>query len=217
MRLILHGYWRSAPSWRVRLALELKGLAYEQAPVNLLKGEQASDAHLARNPQGRIPVLEADGRLLRQSPAILEWLEETFPTPALLPADAWARAQVRALCALIACDVTPLQNLAVGRALERRFDADAEAVTSWRAHWNAEGLAAVEALVGPEGAGPYAFGAQPTLADIHVVTQLYGARRFGVDVERFPKLLRVERACAALPAFQAAAPERQPDAPADAR
>ena len=213
MRLVLHGYWRSSPSWRVRIGLHWKGLAFEQAPVNLLKHEQSSPEHLRLNPQGRIPVLEADGAALTQGPAILEWLEEIAPEPPLLPQGPLARARVRALAALVACDITPLQNLHVGRALKARFDADDAAVDAWRAHFITEGLTAFDARVAEFG-GAFCHGDAVSLADLHLVTQLFGARRFGAPVERWPRLLEIEARCAALPAFQAAHPDRQPDATA---
>lgn len=212
MKLVLHGYWRSGPSWRLRIALNWKGLAYDDAPVNLLKDEHVAAGHLALNPQGRIPVLEADGAVLTQAPAILEWLEEIAPSPPLLPADPLGRARVRAMSALVACDIAPLQNLGVGQELARRFGADEAAQADWRRTWNARGLEALEALVGRDG-GDFCHADAVSLADIHLVTQLYGARRFGAEVERFPRLLAVEARCMALPAFQAAHPDRQPDAP----
>lgn len=212
-RPILHGYWRSGPSWRVRIALNWKGAAYDQAPVNLLAGEQTSPAFLRLNPQGRLPALEVDGAVLTQSAAILEWLEETRPEPPLLPADALGRARVRAMSALVASDVTPLQNLGVGRELTAQLGASEAQVAAWRAHWIAAGLASLEA-VAADAPGPFLHGGRPTLADLHLVPQLYAGRRFGVAVERFGRLLAAEAACAELPAFAAAHPDRQPDAPA---
>lgn len=213
MALVLHGYWRSSPSWRVRIALEWKGLAYAQRPVNLLKGEERDPTYLRLNPQGRIPALEADGEVLVQGPAILEWLEETHPTPPLLPADALGRARVRALNAIVACDIAPLQNLGAGRELASRFGADEAQVAGWRAHFIGQGLQAYQAWVERWG-GAYSCGDALSLADLHLVTQLFGARRFGLDLAPFGRLTQIEARCAALPAFQAASPDRQPDAPA---
>lgn len=212
MDLVLHGYWRSSPSWRVRIALEWKGLPYRQAPVNLLAGEHRSPEHRALNPQARIPVLEADGAVMVQGPAILEWLEEVAPAPPLLPADPLGRQRVRAMSAVVACDIAPLQNLGAGEELQRRFGADEAQVTAWRAHFIADGLRTLEAMAAEHG-GAFLHGDALSLADLHLITQLFGARRFGVDVDAFPRLAAVEARCAALPAFQAAAPARQPDAP----
>ena len=211
MDLVLHGYWRSSPSWRVRIALAWKGLPYRQAPVNILKGAHHEPEHLALNPQGRVPVLTADGEVLTQGPAILEWLEEVAPAPPLLPPDALGRARVRAMSAVVACDITPLQNLIVGRELAARFDADAAGIGGFTAGFISRGLAAFDALAALHG-GAFCHGDALSLADLHLVTQLFGARRFGVDLDAFPRLLAVEARCVALPAFQAAAPERQPDA-----
>lgn len=215
MTVRLHGYWRSTPSWRVRIALAWKGVAYETAPVNLLKGEQRSDAYLSVNPQGRLPALEIDGAVLVQAPAILEYLEETRPQPPLLPADPVARARVRAMCALIACDVAPLQNLGVGQALQSRFDADEAQVKAWRRDFVTDGLGVLEAWVARDG-GRFCVGDGFSLADLHLVTQLYGARRFGVDLEPLAHLRRVEAEALALPAVHDTRPEAQPDAAATA-
>ena len=209
--MVLHGYWRSGPSWRVRIALHWKGLAFEQRPVNLLAHAQSAPGHVALNPQGRIPVLEADNVVLIQSPAILEWLEETHPSPPLLPADPLHRARVRALCALIACDVTPLQNLAVGRELKTALGADDGQVEAWRATWNTRGLTALQALAADRD-GAFLHGDAPGMAEVYLIPQLYAARRFGVDMAAFGRLTEIEARCADLSAFQAALPEHQPDA-----
>lgn len=213
MDLVLHGYWRSSPSWRVRIALAWKGLPYRQAPVNILEGAQHRAGHLALNPQGRVPVLVADGEVLTQGPAILEWLEEVAPTPPLLPADPVGRARVRAMSAIVACDITPLQNLIVTRELAARFDADTARIGGFVGGFISRGLAAFDALAAEHG-GAFCHGDALSLADLHLVTQLLGARRFRVDLDAFARLLAIEARCAALPAFQAAAPERQPDATA---
>lgn len=209
--MILHGYWRSGTSYRTRIALNLKGLTYEQRGVDLRQGDQRSAAYLRLNPQGLVPALEVDGTVLTQSPAILEWLEETYPTPPLLPIDPVARAQVRAMAALIGCDIHPLNNLRVGKALREDFGADQAAVDAWAAHWIAPGFAALESLVAQYGDG-WCFGDAPTLADCYLIPQIYSARRFNVALGAFSRLLAIEAAADADPAFQAAHPDRQPDA-----
>ena len=212
MTPVLHGYWRSGPSWRVRIALAWKGVAFDYRAVNLLAREERDPAYLRLNPQGRIPALEVEGAVLTQAPAILEWLEETHPERPLLPADPIARAKVRALDAVVACDITPLQNLGSGRRLAEQFGADEAQVNAWRAHFIGQGLAAFLALVERDG-GDFCVGDAVTLADLHLVSQLFGARRFGVDLGPLARLVEIETRCAALPAFQAAEPDRQPDAP----
>jgi maleylpyruvate isomerase len=209
--MILHGYWRSGTSYRTRIALNLKGLSYEQHGVDLRRGDQRSETYLRLNPQGLVPALEIDGAVLTQSPAILEWLEETHPTPPLLPSDPVARAQVRAMAALIGCDIHPLNNLRVGKALREGFGADQAAVDAWAARWITPGFAALEALVARHGDG-WCFGDAPTLADCYLIPQIYSARRFHVALDAFPRLLAIETAADAHPAFQAAHPDRQPDA-----
>lgn len=209
--MILHGYWRSGTSYRTRIALNLKGLAYEQRGVDLRAGDQRSAAYLALNPQGLVPALESDGAVLTQSPAILEWLEEAHPAPPLLPADPVARAHVRAMAAVIGCDIHPLNNLRVGKALRETFGADQVAVDAWAGRWIASGFGTLEALVARHGAG-WCFGAAPTLADCYLIPQIYSARRFNVALDAFPRLLAVDAAAAAHPAFAAAHPDRQPDA-----
>lgn len=209
--MILHGYWRSGAAYRTRIALELKGLAYDKQGVDLRTGAQKSAAFLALNPQGMVPALELDGAVLTQSPAILEWLEEAHPEPRLLPVDPLARAQVRAMAALIGCDIHPLNNLRVGKALRETFGADQDAVDAWAARWIVPGFEALEALVARCGSG-WCFGASPTLADCYLIPQIYSARRFNVPLEAFPRLLAVDAAAAAHPAFIAAHPDVQPDA-----
>jgi maleylpyruvate isomerase len=207
----LHGYFRSSASWRVRIALNLKGVAVEHLSHHLRRGEQRAPTYLALNPQGLVPALELDdGAVLTQSLAIIEWLDETHPTPALLPADPLQRARVRAFALVVATDTHPLQNLKVLKEL-RSQGLSQEAVTAWAAKANAAGLEACEALLA-EVPGPFCFGASPTLADICLIPQLGNARRFGVDVARFPRLLEREAACNALPAFAEAVPGRQADA-----
>ncbi len=207
----LHGYFRSAASWRVRIALNLKGLPYKSVAHHLRRGEQRAPAYLAINPQGLVPALElGDGVVLTQSLAIIEWLEETHPSPPFLPLDAIGRARVRAFALALAADTHPLQNLGVlARLRERGFDE--AAAEQWAADANADGLAACEALL-PRSSAAFCFGQTPGLADICLVPQLGNARRFGVDVSRFPRLLAKEAAGNALPAFADAAPANQSDA-----
>lgn len=207
----LHGYFRSSASWRVRIALNLKGVAVEHVSHHLRKGEQRAPGYLALNPQGFVPSLELDnGAILTQSLAIVEWLDETYPAPPLLPADPLRRARVRAFALVLGADTHPVQNLKVLNAL-RGAGWEEAAVTAWAADTNGAGLAACEALLAGE-AGPFCFGAEPTLADVFLVPQLGNARRFNADVSRAPAMLRAEAACLELPAFRDAAPDRQPDA-----
>ena len=207
----LHGYFRSSASYRVRIALNLKGLSAAYLPRHLRKGEQCAPAYLAINPQGLVPTLENDGgAVLTQSLAIIEWLDETHPEPPLLPTDPLQRAKVRAFAMALACDTHPVQNLKVLARL-RDLGVPEEQVTGWAAWANREGLSACEALVAHED-GPFCFGAKPTLADLCLVPQLANARRFGVDVAAYPRLLKAEAAAKNLAAFADAAPERQPDA-----
>lgn len=209
--MILHGYWRSGAAYRTRIALHLKGLPFDQQGVDLRTGAQKSDAFVALNPQGMVPALEVDGVVLTQSPAILEWLEDAHPEPPLLPSDLLDRARVRAMAALIGCDIHPLNNLRVGKALREGFGADQAAVDAWAARWIAPGFQALEALVADHGAG-WCFGASPTLADCYLIPQIYSARRFNVPLEAFPRLLAIDAAAEQHPAFSAAHPDVQPDA-----
>jgi maleylpyruvate isomerase len=207
----LHGYFRSSASYRVRIALNLKGLSADQLPHHLRKGEQRDPAYLAINPQGLVPTLQDDkGAIITQSLAIIEWLDETHPEPPLLPKDALRRAKVRAFAMALACDVHPVQNLKVLARL-RELGLPEEQVTGWAAWANREGLAACETLIAGE-RGPFCFGEAPTLADLCLVPQLANARRFGVDLNGFPRLLMAEAASKKIKAFADAAPERQPDA-----
>jgi maleylacetoacetate isomerase len=206
----LHGYFRSSASYRVRIALNLKGLGAEHVPHHLRKGEQRDPDYLKINPQGLVPTLQDHGVVITQSLAIIEWLEETHPAPPLLPIDPLRRAHVRAFAQAIACDTHPVQNLKVLARLRQLGIAD-DQVTEWAAWANREGLAACEALITHE-PGPFCFGDAPGLADLCLVPQLANARRFGVDVSAYPRLLRAEAAAKTLEAFADAAPERQPDA-----
>ena len=209
--MILHGYWRSGAAYRVRIALALKGLAYETQGHDLRTGAQKAADYVALNPQGMVPALQIDGAVLTQSPAILEWLEETNPQPPLLPDDALSRARVRAMAALIACDIHPLNNLRVGKSLREDFGADQAAVDAWAARWIVQGFTALEALVERDGQG-WCFGDTPTLADVCLIPQIYSAHRFNVSLDAFPRLQAIDAAAQAHPAFIAAHPDRQPDA-----
>ncbi|WP_425986388.1 maleylacetoacetate isomerase [Brevundimonas sp. TWP1-2-1b1] len=211
--MILHGYWRSGASYRVRIALNLKGLGYDLAAHDLRKGEQKTADYLALNPQGMVPALQDGDMIVTQSPAILEWLEETHPQPALLPTNANDRAAVRAMAALIGCDIHPLNNLRVLKALRSNFEADQATVDAWAAGWIAPGFDALEALVARHG-GAWCFGDAPTLADCYLIPQLYSARRFNMDLSPWPRLLAIEATAQAHPAFASAHPDRQPDADA---
>jgi maleylpyruvate isomerase len=206
----LHGYFRSSASYRVRIALNLKGMTADHLPHHLRKGEQRDPAYLAINPQGLVPTLDDGGTILTQSLAIIEWLDEIHPEPPLLPQDPLRRAKVRAFAMALACDTHPVQNLKVLARL-RQLGLPEEQVTDWAAWANREGLAACETLIANE-AGPFCFGAAPTIADLCLVPQLANARRFGVALEAFPRLLQADTAAKAVKAFADAAPERQPDA-----
>ncbi|WP_174292346.1 maleylacetoacetate isomerase [Sphingomonas bacterium] len=208
----LHGYWRSGTSYRVRIALALKGLAYEQVSYDLRRGEQRGADYAALNPQPLVPALELDdGTVLTQSPAILEWLEEAHPAPPLLPAAAGDRAIVRAMAALIGCDVHPLNNLRVLQALRHDLGADKAQIEAWTARWIGDGFAALEPLVARHGRGA-AFGTTPTLADCYLVPQVYSAERFGVPLDPYPRLVEAAAAVRARADVAAAHPDRQPDA-----
>src|SRR3954462_11428492 len=206
----LHGYFRSSASYRVRIALNLKGLRAEHLPHHLRKGEQRDPAYLAINPQGLVPTLQDKDVIITQSLAIIEWLEEIHPEPPLLPKEPLRRAHVRAFAQVLACDTHPVQNLKVLARL-RQLGLPEEKVTEWAAWVNREGLSACETLIAGE-SGPYCFGTAPTIADLCLVPQLANARRFGVDVSAYPRLLKAEAAAKTLPAFVNAAPENQPDA-----
>lgn len=211
----LYSFWRSSASYRVRIALALKAVQYEYRAINLKggAGDQYGDAYRAVNPEARVPTLEVDGQRLTQSMAILEWLEETYPSPALLPRDAVGRARVRSLAQLIVADIQPLQNVAVTRYLRDVLKQGDAAIAAWYAQWIGRGLAALEErLAGEPGTGRFCHGDTPTLADVCLVPQAASSRRFGVDTAPFPTITRIEQECNALPAFATAAPERQPDA-----
>ena len=199
----------------MRIGLNLKGLEHQITPVHLVRdgGQQHSEGYAALNPQELVPTLVHGDLVLHQSMAILEYLDEVFPEPPLLPDDAPGRARVRALAQLVACDLHPLNNLRVMQFLERTLQASAEARTQWTLHWMAEGLAAMETLLaGHAATGTFCHGEQPGLADACLVPQLFNARRFNVDLGPYPTLVRIDEACLALPAFDAARPEVQADA-----
>src|SRR3954471_8466421 len=206
----LHGYFRSSASYRVRIALNLKGLTAEHLAHHLRKGEQRDPGYLAINPQGLVPTLDDGSTILTQSLAIIEWLDETHPEPPLLPQDPLRRAKVRAFAMALACDTHPVQNLKVLARL-RQLGVPEQQVTDWAAWANREGLAACEMLIARE-PGPFCFGPKPSIADLCLVPQLFNARRFGVALEAFPRLLQAEAAAKAVKAFADAAPDRQPDA-----
>jgi maleylacetoacetate isomerase len=208
----LYSYFRSSAAYRVRIALNLKGIAYETVPIHLIKdgGLNKRPEFRAVNPQMRVPVLETPaGEVLIQSLAIIEYLDETHPEPPLLPKDAIARAKVRALAELIACDIHPLNNTSPLRYLKNVMAQEQTAIDSWYQHWVVTGFEALEALIAP---GPYACGASVTLADLCLVPQVANARRLKVPLDQFPKIAGVDAACLALPAFDRARPENQPDA-----
>jgi len=211
MTLRLYDYWRSSASYRVRIALNLKGLSYDQEPHDLRLGEQAAPDYAALNPQKLVPTLIANGAALTQSPAILEWLEECWPEPPLLPPDPDGRVIVRAMTAIICCDIHPLNNLRVLRQLRGEFKANEEQVSAWTARWIADGFTALESLIARY-RGRFAYGDSPTLADCALVPQLFSAERFAVDLARYPHLVAIGTAARALPAFARAHPDLQPGA-----
>lgn len=208
----IHGYFRSSAAYRCRIALNLKSLQPDFVSVHLRRGDQRSPDFLAMNPLGLVPALEAGGRVLTQSLAIIEWLDETHPEPPLLPRDPHDRAHVRALALSIACDIHPLQNLRVLKHLKSELGQDQAGLDRWCRHWIEPGLAAFEATVAGSGtSGKFCFGDTPGLADICLVPQMFSATRFGADVSKLTNLRRIVTACETHPAFAAAHPARQPD------
>ncbi len=219
----LYNFWRSGTSHRLRIALNLKGLPVEYLAVHLGKEEHLKDAFKAINPQQLVPALVLDGaeadsgdggnHTLIQSPAIIEWLEERYPSPALLPADQLERAQVRAMAALVGCDIHPINNRRILEYLRKQFGADEAAINAWCGTWIAAGFDALEALIArPDSEVRYCFGDTPTVADVYLIPQVESARRFKVDLTRWPKIMAIDAHCATLAAFADAAPARQPDA-----
>lgn len=202
---VLYDYYRSSACYRVRIALNLKGVAYDAVPLNLLEGAHQSDAYRARNPQGLVPMLEAGELRLTQSLAIIGWLEAACPEPRLLPADPGDAARVRAMALTIACDIHPLNNVRVLRRLSA-MGIEQGARDDWYRHWITDGFAALEALAAPS-AGRFLFGDEPTLADVCLVPQMYNARRFETPLDAFPTLLRADAEATALEAFAAAHPD----------
>jgi len=209
----LYSYFRSSAAYRVRIALNLKGLAAEQATVHLLQKEAPTAYRAEHNPQGLIPALDSDDGFLVQSLAILEYLEERYSDPALLPQGLAARAYVRAAALLIACDIHPLANLRVLRYLKHELGQEQDAIDTWYRHWVEDGLVRLEAFVVNEGrSGRYILGDSPTMADCCLVPQMFNARRLNCDTTAFPRLVAIDANCAALDAFQRAHPSVQPDA-----
>jgi len=212
----LYGYFRSSAAYRVRIALNLKGIAWESVPVHLTRegGEQHKPDYVAINPQKLIPSIDDDGRVLTQSLAIVEYLDETRPEPPLLPADAAGRARVRALALAIACDIHPINNLRVLDYLTGTLGIGEDAKLNWYRHWVAEGFEAIERLLSAgAGTGRFCHGDAPGLADVCLVPQVFNARRFGLDLAPYPTITRIDAACLALDAFDRARPEKQPDNP----
>jgi maleylacetoacetate isomerase len=208
----LYDYWRSSAAYRVRLALNFKGLSYEQIAIDLRKGAQHEPAFLALNPQGLVPVLDDDGAILTQSLPILNYLEERYPEPALLPRDSPGRAKSRAIAVAIACEIHPLNNLRVLQYLERELGLDEGQRMAWYRHWIAEGFGPLERMIA-RSAGEFCVGDFPSLADLCLVPQVYNARRSQCDLEPYPIIRRIDERCREIEAFERAAPERQPDAP----
>ncbi len=209
----LYSFFRSGTSHRLRIALNLKGIATDYVAVDLRVDEQQNDAFKAVNPQQMVPALDTGDKVMIQSPAIIEWLEEKHPTPALLPADAEARAHVRALAAIVGCDIHPINNRRILQTLRKEFGANEDAVNKWCGTWISAGFDAYEALIAADKTrGRFSFGNTPTLADVYLIPQVESARRFKVDMARWPLISAIDQACGELEAFQKAAPGAQPDA-----
>jgi maleylpyruvate isomerase len=209
----LHNFWRSGTSHRTRIALNLKGLDVEYIAVHLGKEAHLTEAFKAVNPQQLVPALDTGKQVLIQSPAIIEWLEETHPTPALLPADVDGRARVRALAAIVGCDIHPINNRRILETLRKSFGADEAAINVWCGTWITAGFDAYEALLANDPhRGRFSYGDMPTVADVYLVPQVESARRFKVDMSRWPLITAVDMACNELEAFRQAAPAAQPDA-----
>lgn len=213
MSMTLYGFFRSGTSYRTRIALNLKGLTYDQVTLDIRSGRHRQPDFLAINPQGLVPALVTEKATLIQSPAILEWLEEVYPDPPLLPKEPLARAHVRALAAIIGCDIHPVNNLRILNALKSRFGADDTVVADWCGTWIKAGFEALEAMLKADGTrGTFCYGGKPSLADAYLIPQVSNAHRFKVNMAPFPLIAQVDAACRALDAFARAAPEKQPDA-----
>ena len=205
----LYSYFRSSAAYRVRIAMNLKGIDYDMIPVNLLTGEQKSDDYKQLNAEGLVPALVTDQGLLTQSLAILEWLEEQYPDPSILPGDAWQRAQARSLACAVSCDIHPVNNLRVLKYLQNTMKHSDEDKISWYKHWIGTGFSALEKKLTGQ---PYCYSQEPTIADICLVPQVFNALRFKVDMAVYPKISNVYKCCNQLQPFIDAAPENQPDA-----
>ena len=213
MSMTLYGFFRSGTSYRTRIALNLKGLTYDTVALDIRTGRHRQPDFLAINPQGLVPALAVDKAILIQSPAIMEWLEEVYPDPPLLPKEPLARAHVRALAAIVGCDIHPVNNLRILNALKSRFGAGEDVVADWCGTWIKAGFEAIEAMLKADtGRGGFCFGGRPSLADAYLIPQVYNARRFKVDLAPFPRIVEVDAACRAIDAFARAAPEKQADA-----
>lgn len=209
----LFNFWRSGTSHRTRIVLNLKGLSYEYVAVHLGKEAHLSDAFKAINPQQLVPALDTGEQVLIQSPAIIEWLEEKYPTPALLPSDPDGRARVRALAALIGCDIHPINNRRILEYLRKQFEADEAAINAWCGTWIVAGFDAYESFLAADAhRGRFSYGDAPTLADVYLIPQIESARRFGADLARWPRIARIDSACDEIDAFRRAAPSLQVDA-----
>jgi maleylacetoacetate isomerase len=213
--LTLYNYWRSSAAYRVRIGLNLKRVGYESVPVNLAPGveEQLGGAYLKINPHARVPALETPNGVLTQSLAILNWLDDTYPDPPFLPATPWVRAQVREFALAIACDIHPLNNSGAVRRLQAQFDASQEDIIAWSQHWIALTFDALEARLAARAAHAFCFGANPSLADICLIPQCTNARRMHVDLSRYPRINAIDLYARGQPAFAAAEPDLQSDAP----
>lgn len=212
MAITLYSYYRSSAAYRVRIALNLKGIDYQLHAVNLLSGEEKTAPYTGLNPQGLVPVLEHDGRRFVQSMAILEYLEEIYPNPPLLPADAIERAWVRALANIVACDIHPVNNLRILKYLAQELEVGDGQKLGWYRHWVEQGFDPLETHLQDQSNRRYCFGDTPGLADVLLIPQVYNARRFAVDMQRYPIISAIEQHCLSLPAFNSAVPENQADA-----
>jgi maleylacetoacetate isomerase len=210
--LVLYDYWRSSAAYRARIALNLKGLAYKSVPIHLAKGEQHEEKYKALNPQGAVPMLVADGNRITQSLAIMEYLDEVYPPPALLPADSLPRARARAFALAVACEMHPMNNLRTLKYLTGPLGRSEDEKNAWYAHWIREGFAPLEKMAQEHGNGKFAVGDKPSMADCCLIPQLYNARRFKCPLDAYPTLVSIDAHCSTLPAFEKAKPENQPGA-----